>query len=275
MASNRVLYFIVFSSSLFLFISLCAAAAASIEPSPTFLSKKVVTQKVALSLYYESLCPYCQNFIVKPLAEAVKSDLMTIVDLQLFPWGNAVLQPNNTVVCQHGEDECYLNTIHACAINLWPDVMKHFNLVKCIEEQQHPGITRVSAEESWQVCAEKLKLPSQRIKDCYDTGLGGQLLLQFGNKTNHLKPPHQYVPWVVVNGTPLLVEYENFVYYVCKAYRGKLLPKACSSHHISSNSKEKEACSSHYISSNSKEKLTESAAPQGPATLEINADPPK
>ncbi|XP_050226684.1 gamma-interferon-responsive lysosomal thiol protein-like isoform X1 [Mercurialis annua] len=209
--------------------SLTDGVAVSEPVSPSLVQFKA--QKVVLSLYYEALCPYCRNFIIKPLAEMFQTDLISIVDLQLIPWGNANLNPNNTITCQHGEDECYLNTIHACAINIWPDVMKHFSLIKCMEELQHSEITThgVAPKLSWQLCADKLNLSRRFIEQCYDSGRGRQLLLQFGNKTDHLKPGHQYVPWVVVNGTPLLNDYDNFVHHVCKAYKGGPLPRACSS----------------------------------------------
>lgn len=34
--------------------------------------------------------------------------------------------PCNNV--QHGEDECYLNTIHSCVIYYWPDVVNYISL---------------------------------------------------------------------------------------------------------------------------------------------------
>nr|KJB74231.1 hypothetical protein B456_011G281000 [Gossypium raimondii] len=65
-----------------------------------------------------------------------------------------------------------------------------------------------------------------------------QLLLQYANETAHLKPPQEYVPWVVVNNQPLrqvitsifiswLLDFENFVKYVCQAYKGDHKPAAC------------------------------------------------
>ncbi|VVB01375.1 unnamed protein product [Arabis nemorensis] len=79
------------------------------------------SDKVKLNLYYESLCPGCQEFIVDGLVKVFDSDLHTITDLTLVPFGNAKISDNLTVACQHGEEECKLNAIEACAIKTWPN----------------------------------------------------------------------------------------------------------------------------------------------------------
>lgn len=60
------------------------------------------SQKVNLSLYYETLCPSCATFIVNELSNKVfEEDFLSIINLRLVPYGNAqVQQPNNTIVCQ-------------------------------------------------------------------------------------------------------------------------------------------------------------------------------
>jgi len=35
-------------------------------------------------------------------------------------------------ILQHGEDECYLNIIHTCAINLWPDLVNLLSLINAL-----------------------------------------------------------------------------------------------------------------------------------------------
>jgi len=122
-------------------------------------------------------------------------------------------------ILQHGEDECYLNIIHACAINLWPDLVKptlsdkyltvnrnkhgektsnycnledtiqpqneidlqlitmqkkHFDFIKCIEKQ-YKAPDRNGAEESWEACSGKLRLSTQSIKKCYNSGHGKEV----------------------------------------------------------------------------------------------------
>ncbi|XP_010264556.1 PREDICTED: gamma-interferon-inducible lysosomal thiol reductase isoform X2 [Nelumbo nucifera] len=155
-------------SYLFLFGSLfsyCSAARVSSSASG----------KVSLALYYETLCPYCSSFIVKHLANVFEKGLIKIVDLKLVPYGNAKVGSNNTITCQHGSYECLLNTVEACAINVWPDLLE----------------------------------------------------LRYAAETDALQPPHKYVPWVVVDGQPLYEDYENYITYVCKAYKGSAVPKAC------------------------------------------------
>ena len=58
------------------------------------------SDKVKLNLYYESLCPYCQSFIADGLVKIFDSDLHTITDLKLVPFGNAHVSDKLTVTCQ-------------------------------------------------------------------------------------------------------------------------------------------------------------------------------
>ncbi|GLT92756.1 hypothetical protein SLE2022_105790 [Rubroshorea leprosula] len=189
--------------------------------------------KVNLSLYYESLCPYCRNFIINQLVKIFNSDLISIVNVRMVPWGNAqVAESNKIIICQHGEDECYLNTIHACAINIWPDLREHFNFIYCVENQglhiqdnQHSQ----DAEAAWKACSAWLGLDQKLIEDCYNGGYGKKLSLQYASETSNLNPQHSYVPWVTVNKQPLYDDYPNFIAHICNAYSGKSVVEACTS----------------------------------------------
>ncbi|KAK8598309.1 hypothetical protein V6N13_094282 [Hibiscus sabdariffa] len=181
------------------------------------------SNKVSLTLYYESLCPFSANFIVNYLPKLFERDLISIVDLRLVPWGNAKLKGNDTFECQHGPAECLLNTLEACALDAWPKLNDHFPFIYCVEAFVYKG-----KYLEWESCFEKLGLEAKPVTDCYSTGLGKKLDLQYAAETNALEPPHTYVPWVVVDGQPLYEDYENYLSYVCKAYKGDALPKACS-----------------------------------------------
>jgi interferon, gamma-inducible protein 30 len=56
--------------------------------------------KVSLALYYETLCPYSANFIVNYLAGIFDNGLISVVDLDLIPYGNARVSSNGTITCQ-------------------------------------------------------------------------------------------------------------------------------------------------------------------------------
>ncbi|KAL9268441.1 Gamma-interferon-responsive lysosomal thiol protein-like protein [Drosera capensis] len=183
------------------------------------LAASNITQKVAVDMYYESLCPLSADFITNELAKVFQEqDLFSIIDLRLSPWGNAQIGEGESFSCQHGESECLLNTIEACAISIWPDVNQHFPLISCIETSVQQG-----QSPHWETCCQTLGFDSNAVSDCYSNGLGNQLEMQYAAQT----PPHQFVPWVVVDGQPINNDYENFVHYVCKAYNGSAVPGAC------------------------------------------------
>ncbi|KAI3903719.1 hypothetical protein MKX01_038721 [Papaver californicum] len=177
--------------------------------------------KVSLALYYESLCPYCSNFMVNYLPKIFSNGLIDIIDLKLVPYGNARVSTDNVITCQHGPNECVLNTVEACAMYVWPSLDKHFKFINCVETLVYKG-----QQSEWRSCFSKLGYEEKPIKDCYNSGLGKKLELGYAKVTDDLKPPHRYVPWVTVNDVPLYDDYENFQTYVCNAYKGTP-PTAC------------------------------------------------
>ncbi|CAK7343810.1 unnamed protein product [Dovyalis caffra] len=189
-------------------------------------SSSINSQKVNLSVYYEALCPSCTNFIVQNLIRVFDDDLINIINLRMVPWGNAhVNKTDNTIICQNGHDECVLNTIQACAINVWDDVNKYYALIYCIEFLAIEGRHR-----NWPSCFSSLGLSEKPILDCYNNGTGAKLQALYGYETAHLNPPHTFVPWIVVDTKPLRNDYENFIAYICNAYKGNVIPNACKSH---------------------------------------------
>ncbi|XVF55038.1 hypothetical protein PTKIN_Ptkin06aG0004400 [Pterospermum kingtungense] len=190
-------------------------------------------QNVTLSVYYETLCPYCADFIVNHLVKLFDEGLSSIVNLRLVPWGNSVMQPDGTFLCQHGPGECLLNSVLACTIIIYPDVKWHFSFILCVER-----LTLQNKSNEWVNCFDMTGLGTVPI-DCYKSGYGNVLEKQYAAETAQLNPPHKFVPWVLVNGQPLQEDFKNFVSYVCKAYRGEKVPEACQSIPLMSNSLKK------------------------------------
>ncbi|WOL18646.1 gamma-interferon-inducible lysosomal thiol reductase [Canna indica] len=181
----------------------------------------VSARKVSLSVYYEALCPYCSDFIVNRLPKLFSSGLISAVDLDLVPYGNARLDASGSIVCQHGQKECLLNTVEACAINARPIVQQHFSFIYCVERTVKDG-----QYANWEACFQQTGFDSNAVVDCYNNGYGVEIELQYKAQTDALQPPHLYVPWVTVNGQPIYEDYENFEHYICKAIDG-VRPRAC------------------------------------------------
>jgi len=202
-----------------LLLPLVAAAGGAFLPRSPAAAEGA--KKVSLVLYYESLCPYCSRFMVNHLAGIFEDGLIDAVDLRLVPYGNARVGSNGDISCQHGPYECLLNTVEACAIDAWPDLDVHFRFIYCVED-----LVVKRQYKEWESCFQKLGLDPKPVTECYKSEQGHKLELKYANQTDALVPPHRYVPWVVVDGQPLLEDYENFEAYVCKAYKGSP-PKVC------------------------------------------------
>ncbi|WOH08083.1 hypothetical protein DCAR_0727520 [Daucus carota subsp. sativus] len=198
----------------FLFLSLFMLHSHS---SPTNFTK------VNVSLYYESLCPFCGNFIVNQLRKVFETDLISIVNLRLIPWGNAHRVNNSSWTCQHGPNECLLNTVEACAISLWPDPKVHYKLIQCIERLSLAG-----KQNLWPSCLGEQRLNQPHMDQCYKSATGNDLQRRDAYETERLQPPHKFVPWVIVNNKTLEQDYQNYVTHICKAYTGPNRPEACS-----------------------------------------------
>ena len=65
-----------------------------------------------------------------------------------------------------------------------------------------------------------------RMDTLFAGSLGDELEAAAAAATASLNPPHTYVPWFVVDGMPIMDEYEQLQKFVCDAYQGKR-PPAC------------------------------------------------
>ncbi|XP_010440630.1 PREDICTED: gamma-interferon-inducible-lysosomal thiol reductase-like [Camelina sativa] len=186
----------------------------------TFSDKLLAEEsdKVQLYLYYESLCPGCQMFIVDDLVKFFDSDLETITDVKLVPFGNAKVSDNMTVTCQHGEEECKLNAFEACAIKILTKPKSQYTFIRCVEN---------NTEHFQQECFQGFR-DEKDVNDCYNSDLSKKLILENAKQTMSLKPKHVFVPWVTLNGKPLYDKLDDLVSQVCNTYKGKApLPKQC------------------------------------------------
>ncbi|CAH1774015.1 unnamed protein product [Owenia fusiformis] len=188
---------------------------------------EVSPEPVKLTLYMESLCPDCKNFIKEQLFP-VWAQLSNIIDLELVPYGNAMERKKGDMWefdCQHGKEECIGNLIETCAIHISNNVTRWFPFIHCIEIAE--DLPKASAIR----CAQMYKIDYSAVQKCMASDKGNLLEHQMALKTNALSPPHKYVPWVTLNGVhteSMEKEAEsNLLKLVCDTYKGPT-PKACS-----------------------------------------------
>ncbi|XP_063003467.1 gamma-interferon-inducible lysosomal thiol reductase [Elgaria multicarinata webbii] len=152
---------------------------------------------VSISLFYESLCPACRSYLV---LELIPTWLMLndIMNVTLVPYGNARETKGPTkweFDCQHGEDECLGNMMETCILHLLPDPLFHMLTIFCLESS-------IYVSRNLQTCMKLYfpHVPLDNITNCVNGELGNKLMHQNAQLTEGLKPPHDYVPWILVNG---------------------------------------------------------------------------
>uniref|UniRef100_A0A8C4GAF7 Gamma-interferon-inducible lysosomal thiol reductase n=1 Tax=Denticeps clupeoides TaxID=299321 RepID=A0A8C4GAF7_9TELE len=171
-----------------------------------------------VTLYYESLCPGCRAFLTEQLFPTWTM-LKDIMKVHLVPYGNAE-ERQNSVICQHGENECLGNMLESCIIHAVDHVA--FQIIYCME----------SSSDVLKACLQ-LYAPSVRwetISSCATGAVGRSLMHKNAVKTRFLEPAHTHVPWVTFNG-----EYRDdwedgamssLFSLVCSLYKGAQ-PPAC------------------------------------------------
>nr|XP_060640843.1 gamma-interferon-inducible lysosomal thiol reductase [Anolis sagrei ordinatus] len=194
---------------------------AKLDPGPS------VAPPVSVSLYYESLCPACRAFLVLQLFPTWLM-LSHIMNITLVPYGNAQETKGPSrwqFECQHGQDECLGNMMETCLIDYFQDVSYAFPVIFCMESSRN-------VTQNLPTCLN-LYFPEAslaNITSCIDGDLGNKLMHQNAQSTRSLNPPHQYVPWILINGKhteELQSQAQDSLFrLVCDLYKGEP-PIAC------------------------------------------------
>ena len=152
-----------------------------------------------ITVYIESLCPDCVDFITKSFKsfhENVKKP--NLVDIEFIPFGNAKEVYNTETkkyefTCQHGENECYGNLIETCAIQILGKV-KSYDTILCIES--NIASFNRNFDNTLEFCLKDDNENLELIKECVTSDIGNLYEHQMAQKTED----HRWVPWVVVDG---------------------------------------------------------------------------
>jgi interferon, gamma-inducible protein 30 len=194
----------------------------SLRPRPIQMLN-AAPQKVDVKLYAESLCPGCRQFTNTTVAGAFHAGLSDLFDFIYIAWGNARRLPDGSVSCQHGPVECRLNRAVNCAIlQADGDVSNWYPFVHCLESTPVGGVGQQGsgADVVIATCADQAMVNAGKIMACVNGEEGDELERKAEEATAALDPPHQYVPWVTVNGVPIGSDMDNLVTYICAAWQG-------------------------------------------------------
>ncbi|NXV04996.1 GILT reductase, partial [Cettia cetti] len=211
---------------------------------------------VELSLYYESLCLACREFLVLKLFPTWLLLPEEMLNITLVPYGNA--QERNVsgkldFQCQHGPEECLGNMMEACLMHEAKNFSTYFAVIFCLESGSSvtknleavcpppcpscPTLGGLPVPLSAPLSPQCLQIyapevDSGRIAACVQGDTGVALMHHNAQVTEALDPPHQYVPWITVNGKhtdELQAQAEtSLLGLVCHLYQGEK-PEICGS----------------------------------------------
>ena len=167
----------------------------------SFIINKIQAQKTIpkITIYMESLCPYCIEFITTSIKEFYeKVTKPNVAFIEMIPYGNAEEIYDSTTnkysfKCQHGENECYGNLISTCSLNILGRINGQKNII-CLLENIY-GFGR-NFDLTLEHCLSSEPDILQEIKDCVQSDIGNMYQHQMAQKTGK----HLGVPWILVDG---------------------------------------------------------------------------
>jgi len=194
-----------------------------------FLCLLALTQaatQIQLEFFTESLCPYCQQFIVSSLSKAIKCPgIYDMANFSIYTYGNAQERQSGgqwIYTCQHGPQECYGNVLESCAKHYYNSNTTFWSWIVCMETAAQAG---TSFDNAGTKCSSQYSVDWTNVKACGLNATGNALEHAEAVVTNDLSPAHQYVPWVVTNGQHNVGDEEailtDMLKWVCDHYDGE------------------------------------------------------
>jgi len=205
---------------------------------------KPVPGNVDVTVYYDPLCPYCQDFITNDLDDAVK-EVGDIMNLTLIPdprlddsnrdkSGNVV---NRKCPTDIGAGNCEAGLLADCAMSIYPKASDYVPFISCMEKVITQSDTVDDIDKKAEACAKSTSLNYNLIKTCATSPQGMLLLNDTYNKAaaeiskvdTKSNPLAFGYPYILINGDVLSANSrQNLVAMICMASNSKNRPKACS-----------------------------------------------
>ena len=120
----------------------------------------------------------------------------------------------------------------ACGLYLHKnDGILAFPFIQCMEselqkQEDNPNVSDIAAK-----CASLVHMDFKELNKCATSEIGNLIMHKYATETGALDPPHQYVPWIVVNGEHTediqMSMMINMLDYICRIYDGPRRPAGC------------------------------------------------
>lgn len=152
---------------------------------------------VTVSVYYESLCYFCEQFFSKQLIP-VYSLYKNKINVELIPSGNTNVMANGQIKCQHGPSECFGNAIQACLFARDQNTMQSLQFMVCMYNDHSKNIADKAKN-----CVENMNLRGwDGLYDCANGPNGENWNKHNRNKTELIRNRVSKfeVPWILING---------------------------------------------------------------------------
>ncbi|KAH7639331.1 hypothetical protein DERF_005681 [Dermatophagoides farinae] len=177
------------------------------------IGSSLAVKKVNVHLFYETICPGCQQEFVRSVVPAQKA-IGQYLNFDLVPWGNARIFKNEYVfgiICQHGEAECWGNAFHVCVIDKY-DYEKAFDFVACFF-RTYENIKDVKGK--CESCSKEMNFDFAKMKQCAEGDEGQKLVLGMHNRTVAIAKGKTGVPWTVIEN---VATGDDITEYACKEF---------------------------------------------------------
>ncbi|XP_028130183.2 gamma-interferon-inducible lysosomal thiol reductase isoform X6 [Diabrotica virgifera virgifera] len=179
------------------------------------VSSSVQGADLTLTVFYEGLCPLCYQFIVNQLYPSYPK-LADSLKLDLVPYGwSSSIRGNDgkvTFECQHGDDECHVNRIHACVLDQNPSSLDYVTFI--YQYLSKTDLRDLNERQELELAQSLLpsSLSWDSVSDCYHGERGTELLLGYEERQAQLNPELPWVPNIRFNGVyDAEVEYQAMV----------------------------------------------------------------
>ncbi|KAL0268723.1 UNVERIFIED_CONTAM: hypothetical protein PYX00_010549 [Menopon gallinae] len=179
---------------------------------------------VNVTLYYESLCIDCVEFIKYQMWPTYQS-LGDHLKLDFVPFGKASWTENPwSIRCQNGDRECHGNAIQACALERYKKPEMQVKFVSCVMTERQP-------DKAGKTCADRLGYSYEGIEECALGQEGRQLHMKHGKRTKGFRPVITFIPTIafndVYNSKDQQMSMYQFKYLVCSKFPPGEKPPGC------------------------------------------------